>query len=246
MIDELKRVEKDELLDLLINPSAWKSLNINYHPPHAERVWAELKNGNRIYLHFIHHCEKGEALNHPHPWPSAMHVLNGRYEMGVGYGEGNENPEMVMNLETERGGLYYDMTHRDGWHYVRPMEPGNPVATVMLAGKPWDRWSPGPEEELKPLDEARVWVMLEYFKKFYRDFVGKKRAYEMKEKIEAGNWVEIVPSMLIPGVDDYLKNYIGIKGYVIKNDPMGSIEVRFGSSRSPVPARTLKISYQND
>ena len=243
MIDELKQVEEEEILELLMDASAWKSLNINYHPPHVERIWATLKSGKRIYLHFIHYCEKGEALNHPHPWPSAMHVLTGRYEMNIGYGAGNENPEMVMTLETENGGLYYDMTHRDGWHSVRPMVPDNPSATIMLAGEPWDRWSPGPEGKLEPLDDARVWTMMEYFKGYYRKFVGKKKAYEMRDKIEVGNWVTINKSLIIPGVDDSYKRFFGKDGYVIKKED--SIHVRFGSERITVPARLLKLKYKD-
>ena len=244
MIEELKKVEEEELIDLLITPSAWKSLHIDYHPPIVERIWAQLKNGKRIYLHFIHHCEKGEALNHPHPWPSAMHVLTGRYEMGVGYGEGEKDPEMFLSLETENGGLYYDMTHRDGWHYVRPMEPGKSVATVMLAGEPWDRWSPSADKELKPLDGFRITVMLDYFQKFYRKFVGKKKAYEMKKDVEQGDWVEVNKGLMFEGVDNTFSKYVGQKGFVVKNTEEG-ISVRFGNERITVPARLLKYTYED-
>ena len=42
----------------------------------------------RIYLHRIYPCAPGEALFHPHLWPSAMRILSGEYEMAVGYGAG--------------------------------------------------------------------------------------------------------------------------------------------------------------
>src|SRR4029079_13314692 len=100
----------------------------------------------------IHPCEPKDALFHPHPWPSAMRVLDGIYEMAIGYGPGAALPPVAARIIT-RGDLRYEMTDRDGWHYVRPIE--RPAMTIMVTGKPWERDAAGaePDEPLFPLAE---------------------------------------------------------------------------------------------
>ena len=82
MLHLLHAIEADLPL-LLTNTDGWASLDIDYHPPRVERVFRDL-DGARVSLHVIHPCEPEQALFHPHPWPSAMRVLSGTYEMGVG------------------------------------------------------------------------------------------------------------------------------------------------------------------
>ena len=86
---------EDALPDLLsVGVTSWRSLDIDYDPPHVERLWRpwgpvistgamSIPSRFRINLHRIHPCET--ALWHPHPWPSAIRVVTGRYEMGIGY-----------------------------------------------------------------------------------------------------------------------------------------------------------------
>lgn len=71
-----------EILPSVINEpaSTWNTLDINYEPPRVKRVWKQVGK-YRINLHRIYKCEK--ALYHPHPWPSAIRILYGTYEMGV-------------------------------------------------------------------------------------------------------------------------------------------------------------------
>ena len=98
MFKRLREVEQ-ELPDLL-EKEIWNGLYIDYHPPIVERVWTQVGE-NRIYLHRIHPCSEGEALFHPHPWPSAMRILSGEYEMGIGYGEGTEPPEIAAIVKLD-------------------------------------------------------------------------------------------------------------------------------------------------
>ena len=159
MLDVLEAAEQ-ELPSLLKSMEGWNTLNINYHPPHVERVvrrWGE----HRIYLHRIHPCETSEALFHPHPWPSAMHILSGVYEMAVGYGSGQEPPPFAAKLIAS-GDLKYEMVERDAWHYVRPI--GDVAMTIMITGKPWERWSPGSGKLLKPLTDASTDEILAFFR----------------------------------------------------------------------------------
>ena len=133
MLETLRDVEK-ALPDLLRDANAWKSVYVDYHPPIVERLW--LNWGEfRIYLHRIHPCAQGEALFHPHPWPSAMRILSGEYEMAVGYGKGEVAPPIAA-LMLAAGDFRYEMTDPDAWHYVRSI--GEPTLSLMVTGNPTD------------------------------------------------------------------------------------------------------------
>jgi hypothetical protein len=162
MLDTLAAVER-ELPELLQDESGWNSVYIDYHPPTVERLWRNW-NGYRIYLHRIHPCAAGEALFHPHPWPSAMRILEGEYEMAVGYGKGETVPP-VAALMIAAGDFRYEMTDPDAWHYVRPL--GRPSVSLMVTGKPWDRPSPRSGKVLQPLNEGQRAALLEFFRRRY-------------------------------------------------------------------------------
>jgi hypothetical protein len=110
-------------------------------------------------------CEPGEALFHPHPWPSAMRILEGTYEMAVGHGAGSTAPPIAARIIAS-GDFRYEMTDPDAWHYVRPI--GRPSLSIMVTGKPWPRVSPGAGEPLQPLDDARRGVLFDWFRARYR------------------------------------------------------------------------------
>lgn len=148
-----------ERLPAWLQDGAWESLDIDYHPPRVERLyrpWGE----RRVYLHALHPCAESEALFHPHPWPSAMRVLEGRYEMGLGHGAGEQPPPIAARLVAE-GPMSYEMTDPDAWHYVRPL--GGLAWTVMVTGRPWERSSPRSPRPLSPLPRARADELLAHF-----------------------------------------------------------------------------------
>lgn len=162
MLETLHAVERD-LPRLLATREGWQSLRVDYHPPHVDRAyraWGAL----RVYLHRILPCAPGEALYHPHPWPSAMRVLAGTYEMGVGYGAGDAPPPLAARL-IARGPMEYEMTERDAWHYVRPIDA--PAMTVMVTGAPWSRAAPRSPHPLAPLPDAELDALLAYFRGAY-------------------------------------------------------------------------------
>ncbi len=165
MLEVLHAVES-KLPTLIEDVRGWESLFVDYHPPFVERVYRQYGN-YRIYLHCIHSCEAGEALFHPHPWPSAMRIVSGVYEMAIGYGEGDTPPPVAATIilppESE-----YEMTHPDAWHYVRPV--GKSAFSVMVTGKPWDRPSPKSEKPLSPLFKDRKDEILRYFKAHYLEY----------------------------------------------------------------------------
>ncbi|MBE7449187.1 MAG: hypothetical protein HS111_09905 [Kofleriaceae bacterium] len=150
MLEQLSAVE-DELRTLLAEADPWQSLRIDYHPPVVERVWRPWRD-LRLSLHRIHPCGPGEALLHPHPWPSAVLIIEGEYEMGVTYGAGSSPPPLGARIVLGPGARY-EMTEPDAWHYVRPL--GRPSLSIMVTGAPWSRAMPlEPEHPLKPMKDA--------------------------------------------------------------------------------------------
>jgi hypothetical protein len=162
MLDVLAAVEK-ELPALLEEEGAWKGLYIDYHPPTVERLWRPW-GGYRLSLHRIYPCGPGAALFHPHPWPSAMRILEGRYEMAVGYGPGLKPPPFAARL-IAGGDFVYEMTHPDAWHYVRPLDA--PTYSLMVTGPPWDRPAPRSDQPLRPLTAEQAAGLFAFFRKRY-------------------------------------------------------------------------------
>lgn len=148
---------------LLTNESLWHSLYVDYAKPYVERVYTNW-NGLRINLHRIKACESQEALFHPHPWPSAMRIVEGSYEMGVGYSSTDEIPPAAATVVLPAGAAY-EMVHPDGWHYVHPLS--NHSLTVMVSGEPWNRSSPKSNYKLSELDPKIKYEIITLFKKFY-------------------------------------------------------------------------------
>lgn len=163
MLEELKKIENTILLDLLRYPNLWKSLDIDYHPPRVERLYTDAE-GYRLSLHYIHPCTREEALLHPHPWASAMAIMEGNYEMGLGFSPDN-TPDIITTVEFTGPG-YYEITNIDSWHYVRPVD--SICKTVMLSGPPWGKWQENkPTKPLMELSNTRKLEILEDFYKLY-------------------------------------------------------------------------------
>jgi hypothetical protein len=162
MLEILQAVEA-ELPQLLRDEAGWNSLFVDYHPPTVERLWRRWGK-YRISLHRIHPCAPGEALFHPHPWPSAMRVLSGTYEMAVGYGPGETAPPVAARMIVT-GDFLYEMTDPDAWHYVRPLRER--TFSLMVTGKPWDRPAPRSTKQLDPLTDAQRKEILTFFRDRY-------------------------------------------------------------------------------
>lgn len=156
-----------KLRDLIVGKHpeiAWQGLDITYHPPRVERVWCQFGT-YRINLHRIYPCDTDEALFHPHPWPSAMHLLDGVYEMAVGYNKGSKKPPIAALIEFPAGS-YYEMSDPDAWHYVRPIN--GPALTVMVSGIPWGRPAPKSIEPLQLLSPKRQKMLMGEFADYYK------------------------------------------------------------------------------
>jgi hypothetical protein len=169
MLDIITQVMQDE--SLLDNNSEWNSLDITYEPPHVERVWRQWGE-YRVYLHRISRCTTDQALWHPHPWPSVVHIASGSYEMGVANGykfpaSGTIDPlknELACKLILPTG-TYYEMLEPMGWHYVRPLET---VMSIMVTGKPWQNaYQPQKEKHVpQELNMVEKISILSWFKNY--------------------------------------------------------------------------------
>ncbi len=141
----------------------WQSVLIDYHPPIVERLWRQ-HGEQRVFLHRIHPCTPDQALFHPPPWPSAMRVISGTYEMTIGHGPGEQEPPVAARI-VSRGDLRYERTDPDAWHAVRPVD--GPAITLMVTGAPWARWAPRSNHPLKPLPDATRQELLDIFRRHY-------------------------------------------------------------------------------
>lgn len=176
MLEQLLKVEA--LLPKLIEDrQAWQSLDVDYEPPRVERVWRDYDlEGTpvRICLHRIHPCER--ALMHPHPWPSAMRVVDGSYEMIVGEGgvdglSGTQGYHKIATVILTKGAAY-EMVDTAAWHNVRPV--GDVAYSLMIMGpkynrSPFDHSKFGQGQELQPLPAVTVDELLGYFWSRYHE-----------------------------------------------------------------------------
>lgn len=162
---EFLKENEDLFLDIADDrPLAdFRTTDINYHPPRVHRLSIDCF-GMRINYHKIFPCRPENALLHPHPWPSGMIVFSeGEYEMGIGHSPGDDASSVGIDCRLSLSGkFYYTMNDRDGWHYVAPRTM--PAYTVMVTGPKWDRWSPGPEGKLLPLQADYAMEVLNFFK----------------------------------------------------------------------------------
>jgi hypothetical protein len=153
MLPQLRTLaDSGRLTELWADEDAWHSLDIDYHPPHVERLYTDI-GGLRVMLHRVHPCALDRALWHSHPWPCAVQILNGTYEHAIGFAQ---RGTLHTAAKTVMGpGSAYEMTDPLAWHYVRPLD--EPVCSVMVCGKPWAKHTaPRPDEPLRPLTDEQV------------------------------------------------------------------------------------------
>ena len=162
MLTDLFNLEK-ELASHLADTESWNSVYVDYHKPYVKRLWKQIGE-NRVYLHQITPCERAESLLHPHPWPSAMKVIQGAYEMGVGYSQTKDLPVIASTIILSKDS-YYEMVDINSWHYVRPL--GDASYSLMLTGKPWKREVPKSSYPLRELGSNEKHEIFSVFKKAY-------------------------------------------------------------------------------
>ena len=131
-----KLYEAMELVPQLVSKrEIWDSLIVNRRKPYTYRVFTTLPNGLRLCLHKFDPCDTHEAFSHPHPWPGAFTILNGSYQMSVGYSVNKEaKPDLATSMELTKYSCY-EIINPLTWHSVVPLET---TYTVMINGAPWE------------------------------------------------------------------------------------------------------------
>ncbi len=164
LLPVLAELEARALPRLLREPEeTWQSLDVIYHPPRVERAWRQ--HGElRVFLHRIWPCDPGEALLHPHDWPSAVHLVTGRYEHVLAYPRA-EGPLTLTTLELAAGSRY-ELVEPAAWHSVRPI--GGPALSLMITARPYARPQrqafAKPARPQPPLDAASKRSLLAAFR----------------------------------------------------------------------------------
>ena len=234
MIEKLKQIESKLLLDLLSKPNIWNTAMIDHSKPLVEKLWTQVGNYS-ITLQFIHHCGIKDAIYHLHASPSAIHMLEGDFDMGIGFGE--NIPDEVCSMFVKGGNMYYDMKNVNGWQYIRPAVAV--CSMTMLSGKPWDRMLPESDQPNKEIDSNRKFIILEYFEKYYRRYFQGIRFHE-NISIKRGDWVQL--DLQLMGAYDRrgLDKYFNINGFVVGHDKEDEIDARFGDDRIKVKSWFLK------
>lgn len=172
-IGELQYIEFNDLTRLLREPNdSWNTMDVDYHPPHVERVWKQVSPSCRIFLQRINSCDEDEELWQGDSWPSAVSVVSGMYEHHVGYMIGGYDVPAASKIVTLcrtvlRWGSYYEMSRPQTWHRVLPIGTSS-CMTIMITGLPYDKnfvqpTLATPSERQDPLsDEARDEILDEF------------------------------------------------------------------------------------
>lgn len=134
---------------LLLETSGWNGIYADSEKPHLTRLWRQW-GPYRINLHHFLGCSPGQAFAHPHPWPFAVRILSGRYEMTIGCAGDDPSvvPPTVCTVILGPGDVY-EMTHPLGYHGIRPLDEES--RTLMISGPP--SW---PENRVRSNATARL------------------------------------------------------------------------------------------
>lgn len=163
-----------DLPELTKDASRWDSLVINRRKPHTYRIFTQLANGLRLSLHRFSPCDADEAFFHPHPWPGAFCVLQGRYRMEVGRSKDRTvSPDHAITVVLEPFSRY-EIISPLTWHTVVPAVE---TYTVMVNGPPWPaevahinvRTTRG--KDLGKMADSEVLDELLRFRTFARDYL---------------------------------------------------------------------------
>ena len=119
---------------MLEDPDQWESLDVDYHPPHVERLYMRI-GSVQISLHRIYPCNPEEALLHPHPWPASFKIYKGRYLTKIGYSS-TEEPPTEFTSGVMAPGSMLRMTNPNEWHMVAPLGD-SPTYTMMTTSTPY-------------------------------------------------------------------------------------------------------------
>jgi len=161
MIAELK----DEIKNLpqyLSQPEKWTSLLIDKYPPVIHRLQYKISDTRSLLLHKLYNCEGEHALMHSHSWPLAVKVIEGGYEMGVGFSNDRSQVPVPVFTSFVKPGDYYEMINSKCWHYTKCSDEVKYSYSILLIG-PRERERLAQNND--PLSEEQIKELFDYFNK---------------------------------------------------------------------------------
>lgn len=136
MLDRLEEVlYSNDIYKYLQSPEEWDSLVINRGKPETLR-FIKMFGNTRVCLHRFSPCNTDESIWHPHAWPAAFLILEGKYQLDFGYSfDRFSEPEHVSTCVMSPGSSY-EMTNPLVWHRITPLNDSQ-VFTIMVNGEPF-------------------------------------------------------------------------------------------------------------
>ncbi len=111
------------------------SLLINKYPPIIHRISIKISDNRTLFLHKLFNTNSERALMHSHSWNFACKVLQGEYEMGIGFSSDRNKPPTSVYTSFVKAGDIYEITSPNVWHYTKPTSDTPYSYSVMLIGE---------------------------------------------------------------------------------------------------------------
>ena len=168
MIERLKKIESQQMLDLLGERDAWQQ--------GGQRVMrlARPVGEYQLWIHRMADFGRIRGQWHPHPWPMAVHVLAGEYYQEFGYSVDFAEPE-VSAKSYMQANSYYEITDKDMWHYVTPINEC--CYTTMLTAASWTPevletglQKTSDEKPLITVSKKEAEALLDWFTAYYENY----------------------------------------------------------------------------
>jgi hypothetical protein len=156
--------EISRLKEYLQDPhKLWSSLLIEKYPPVIHRLSLKLSITRTLVLHRLFKCQNTHAYMHSHSWPFAIKVIEGGYEMGVGFSSRRNVTPSVTYTTYVGAGNSYEMCSSDVWHYTKILEPVQESYSIMLIGP---RQRPRYAQNNFPLNVEQRAAIFTFFKSY--------------------------------------------------------------------------------
>lgn len=160
MIEELKDLLPKLPALIKDKNNTWDSLLIDKYPPVIHRVSLKFSEERTLLLHQLFNTGSDHALMHSHSWPFACKVLEGGYEMGVGFSDDRSKPPTSVFTSFVKSGDIYEMLSPNVWHYTKPINGTQCSYSVMLIGP---RCRERKAENNSPLPDVTKTDLLQWF-----------------------------------------------------------------------------------
>ena len=122
---------------LLKDKSKWQSLKICKFEPVIHRLFMQLEDGCTLILHKIFHCEESKPFMHSHSWPFAVRIIDGGYDMSVGFSYSRHCAPKPIYKTTVKSGDTYEMLSPNIWHTTDVHKNNKCSYSIMIIGPRW-------------------------------------------------------------------------------------------------------------